>query len=75
LLAYVCDRCGKVILRPKGTADSPIKRVIDWGYADFDDPADGGTVEQIDVCNACYESFLSWKVMYHNERLEGKEET
>ena len=74
MLVYICDRCGKVILRSKGIEDKPIKHVIDWGYADFDNPADGGTVEQIDVCDNCYKSFLSWKVMYHNETLEGKED-
>lgn len=74
MLAYVCDRCGKVILRPGGDADVPIKRVIDWGFANYDDPADGGTVEQIDVCDSCYKSFLSWKVMYHEEKLTGEED-
>ena len=60
MLAYICDRCGKVIPRPKGTADKPIKRVIDWGISNYDDPSDGGEVKQIDVCNACYSSFLDW---------------
>ena len=68
MLAYICDRCGKTIPRPKD--GPPIKRVIDWGAASYDDPTDGGTVEQIDVCESCLNDFLSWKTMYHNKRLE-----
>ena len=43
MLAYICDRCGKTIPRPE--EGPPIKRVIDWGVANYDDPTDGGTVE------------------------------
>ena len=68
MLAYICDRCGKTIPRPE--EGPPIKRVIDWGVANYDDPTDGGTVEQIDVCESCFNDFLSWKTMYHNKRLE-----
>lgn len=68
MLTYICDRCGKTISRPEN--GSPIKRVIDWGTANYDDPTDGGTVEQIDVCETCFNSFLSWKAMY--KRLEDK---
>lgn len=74
MLAYICDRCGKVIPRPEGTADRPIKRVIDWGFSMYDDPNDGGEVKQIDVCNSCYKSFQEWRVMFHRERLEKEEE-
>jgi len=74
MMVYKCDRCGKIIPRPEGTADKPIKRIIDWGYANYDDPNDGGEVEQIDVCTSCYKSFQEWRVMYHRERLEKEEE-
>ena len=62
MLTYICDRCGKVIRRPavKGI-DEPIRHVIDWGYADYDDPEGCADVESIDVCNNCYTSFLLWK--------------
>lgn len=73
MMVYKCDRCGKMIERPIG--EKPYKKVIDFGRSLYDDPTDGGTVEQIDVCDTCYDSFLSWKVMYHNERLDRKEET
>lgn len=65
MMVYRCDRCGKIIepLSEK-YADKQIKRVIDFGYSSYSDPNDGGTVEQIDVCNSCYESFMAWKRMY-----------
>lgn len=64
MMVYICDRCGKTITRPESTADEPIKRIIDWGFSKYDDPNDGGTLEQMDVCCSCYESFLQWKRMY-----------
>lgn len=74
MMVYRCDRCGKVIEPlPKNSADRQIKYVIDWGFSMYDDPNDSGEVEQIDVCDSCYKSFLSWKVMYHDEKL-GEEE-
>lgn len=65
MMVYKCDRCGKIILRPSG--NHPTRYVIDWGTGDYDDPNDGGTVEQIDVCDSCWESFHQWKNRWQKE--------
>ena len=75
MMVYRCDRCGKIIEPlPKNSADRQIKYIIDWGFSMYDDPTDGGEVEQIDVCASCYHSFQEWRVMFHRERLEKEEE-
>lgn len=62
MLAYVCDRCGKLIQRP----DNGLRYIVEFGSADYDDflEEQGVEVESIDLCSSCYDSFFHWKHMY-----------
>lgn len=65
MMAYVCDRCGKVISRPAG--DTPTRKVLFYGEADYDDPADGGELIGLDICDSCWDSLHQWLRRWQEE--------
>lgn len=68
MMVYKCDRCGKIILRPN--ENHPTHYVLAWGESKYDDPNDGGTVEQIDICASCWESFHQWLARWQTDKKE-----
>lgn len=59
MMVYVCDRCGKIIPRPE--KENPTRYIMCYGKADYDDPADGGVLTQIELCKSCYDSLIQWQ--------------
>ena len=60
-----CDRCGR-IFEPTEKSDGEFySRVIEVGEETFGITNTEATIEiTLDICDSCYNSFLSWKTMY-----------
>lgn len=71
MMAYICDRCGKPILRPEG--DDVTRKVLYYGESDYDNPADGGELIALDVCESCWKSFKLFLTNFHPENIKEDE--
>ena len=63
-----CDRCGRIFEPTEQSNGEFYSRVIEVGEETFGITNTEAVIEMtLDICNSCYNSFLSWKAMYQME--------